>query len=287
MKSQSSLWVVIPVHNRKDFTLACLESLAMQSFVDFAVVVVDDGSADGTAETVLDRFPLVHLIRGTGDLWWSGATNRGFEYALDRGATMLLMLNDDLKCDPEYIAALVDASNLHPDCLLGSTAYDLDSGEITYSGEFITWMSARFNAPGIPRGEDVVEVSHLPGRGTLVPATVVRKVGLIDERYLPQYGADYDFSMRARSTGFGTYCVRKAKIYSRSLESGSTKLVNTRSIGNYFRHLFGKKGGGNLAVFCRIAWRHCPRRYLFFCLVSGIAARIGGYLKEWFKEVVL
>jgi GT2 family glycosyltransferase len=77
MKASSETWIVIPAHNRKPLTLACLESLARQTFSDFAVAVVDDGSTDGTSEAIQEAFPQVHLILGSGDLWWTRATNLG------------------------------------------------------------------------------------------------------------------------------------------------------------------------------------------------------------------
>jgi GT2 family glycosyltransferase len=274
----------MPVHNRKALTLACLASLQRQSTDDFSVVVIDDGSSDGTSDEIRDRFPKVYLISGTGNLWWSGATNLGIQLAINHGASMLLTLNDDLECDPGYIAALYRAADMHPDCLLGSTSYDLDTGAIVYQGEYINWWLARFDRPGIKYDDNLVEVTHLPGRGMLIPSKIIEQIGMFDERELPHYGADDDYSMRARAAGFRNYCVSGAKIYSRASESGSARLTEKRSVQNYYRHLFGIKGGGNLAVFWKIAWRHCPRLCLPSCLISGLVARIGGYPKAWIAE---
>jgi GT2 family glycosyltransferase len=284
MQISSTTWIVIPVYNRKAFTLGCLASLARQTFSDFSVVVVDDGSTDGTSEVIRETFPEVHLIQGSGELWWSEATNLGVLHAKQHGASVVITLNDDLECAPDYLARLLEASRLYPKALLGCAAYDISTGALTNNGEFIDWKFARFQRPSRAKGLNLNEVSHLPGRGMLVPMAAFNKVGLFDAEGLPQYGADYDFSMRARSAGYDTFCVTNAKIYSYSAESGTAKLCSQRSVQNYWQHLFGRKGGGNLAVFTRIAWRHCPRRYLLSFFVSGVAARIGGYPLAWIRE---
>src|SRR3972149_4198119 len=66
--------------------------------------------------------------------------------------------------------------------------------------------------------------------------------------------------------------------------SGDAQLRNKKSIRNYYYHLFGIKGGGNLKRFMLYAFRNCPRKYLVPYLTIGILRRVSGYLLDWFLE---
>src|SRR5690242_10015115 len=104
-RGQPTIYVVVPVHNRAALTERFLECLAAQTFREFVVIVVDDGSTDGTSQLIRDKFPQVLLIQGDGNLWWTGAINRGIRQALlDACANdAVLIINDDLEVDPVYL----------------------------------------------------------------------------------------------------------------------------------------------------------------------------------------
>jgi GT2 family glycosyltransferase len=71
---KQSIYIIIPVHNRKQITIACLENLnACDDLQKYHVIVVDDGSTDGTAEAIRSQYPIVEILTGDGNLWWTGA----------------------------------------------------------------------------------------------------------------------------------------------------------------------------------------------------------------------
>jgi GT2 family glycosyltransferase len=284
------LFIVIPVHNRREFTRNCLLSLRQQTFRDFATVLVDDGSLDGTAGMLREEFPEVVVIPGDGNLWWSRATNTGVRYALENGAHYVLTLNNDTIAPLDFIEKLISASEQKPNALIGALAVDAHTGQVIYGGEIVSWKTCTFTnlADRLGSGDlhGLHQVTLLPGRGLLVPCDVFNRVGFFDAQRFPQGMADYDFTLRAARAGYGTLCNCDARLLIYPEESGDVRFRRTRSIRNYYSHLFGKKGGGNLGIFWKFAFRNCPRNVLVPFLVVGVLRRIVGYPCDWLREAL-
>jgi GT2 family glycosyltransferase len=276
--------IVIPVHNRKKFTRECLNALRHQTRPADCLIVVDDGSTDGTSEMLEDDFPEVVIIKGDGNLYWTAAINRGIAYALNRGCQYILTLNNDTVASPEFVEKMLMAANQRPSSLLGALDIDAISRKPYYGGEIFNWKNSRsqFLLDILPADEQhgLHEVSLFPGRGLLIPGIVFETIGLFEERELPHYMADYDFTLRARRSGFHIYCNYEAKLYTYPEEGGDHKIRKTKSVRNYFRHLFNIKGGGNLMNYTIYTLRNCPRKDILPALFMGYVRRLGGY---WLK----
>jgi len=283
-----SMYIVIPVHNRKDITRNCLLSLRRQTLQNFKTIVIDDGSTDGTSEMIQKEFPEVTLLHGDGNLWWTGATNLGVKYALDHRADYIMTINDDTIAPQDFIEKMMFWTERKQNALLGAFALDAQTRKPVYGGEIINWKTAGSKflldilKPEEWRG--LHEVSHFPGRGLLIPAEVFHKIGLFDAKHFPQAAADYDFTHRAVRAGYKLYCDYDAKLLIYPDASGDAQLRKKKSLRNYYYHLFGIKGGGNLKRFMLYAFRNCPRKYLVPYLTIGILRRVSGYLLDWFLE---
>jgi GT2 family glycosyltransferase len=277
--------IVIPVHNRKEFTRECLNALRNQTRPADCLIVVDDGSTDGTADMLRDEFPEVVILRGDGNLFWTAAINRGITHALTLGAQFVLTLNNDTVASPELVEKMLRAATLWPTSLLGALDIDAASHKPYYGGEIFNWKNSRsqFLLDILPADQQhgLHEVSLFPGRGLLIPRIVFETIGLFEERELPHYMADYDFTLRARRSGFHIYCNYDAKLYTYPEEGGDHKIRKKKSLRNYFRHLFNIKGGGNLINYTIYTLRNCPRKDILPALVTGYVRRLGGY---WLKR---
>lgn len=288
MIDPTKIFMVIPVHNRKDFTLACLRSLRKQTVSGCHIILVDDGSTDGTDLAVRGEFPAVTVLIGNGNLWWTASMNLGVSYALNAGADYVISLNNDVEVAGDYLEKMVFWADQNPLALLGSFSFDIDTRKPDYGGERMLWKIGKpvklLNILPEPQYHGLHTVTHFPGRGLWIPAEVFRKIGLFDARWLPHYGADDDFTLRARERGFDIYCNYDARLFSHVQASGDTDNRKNFCLRNYFNHLFGMKGGGNFKNFTVLAFRHCPVKRLWYYWPYGIIVRMGGYLRDWVRE---
>jgi len=116
----NKLTIILPVHNRRYFTEKCLICLQKQTVPDFEVVVVDDGSTDGTRGMLETDFPDVVRLEGDGSLWWTGGINMGVKYALESGADLIVTLNNDVILKVDYIERMLSAHQREPNALICS-----------------------------------------------------------------------------------------------------------------------------------------------------------------------
>ena len=106
--------LIIPIYNGLDFTRKCLHNL-YQSFKSnnipdnyIDIVVVDDGSTDGSSRWISDNYPKVKILQGTGSLWWSGAMNIGARYSIEELKNEYILLwNNDILTDNNYFSELL------------------------------------------------------------------------------------------------------------------------------------------------------------------------------------
>lgn len=195
------VFVLIPVHNRKTITLACLKNLEQNGDLDrYQVVVIDDGSTDGTHAAVRSLYPQVTVLQGDGNLWWTGAIAMGMKYAYQQGAEYLIWLNDDCQLAPATLSDLVEFCRTCPDAIVGGQGLeDQATQAIAFGGKRKTWQGYRFIKAACGQ---VVECDLLSGNLVCIPRQVIEKVGYPNPDETPHYGGDSLYLIRAKKTGF-------------------------------------------------------------------------------------
>jgi len=251
------IWIIIPVYNRKKMTRTCLESLTKQEFRNFQIIVIDDGSSDGTQEMIEGQFPRVHLIKGDGNLFWAKATNLGVNEALKKANQddYILTLNNDLTVKPDYLNQLMNLASKSPKSLIGSISLDSDDNErILDGGVRIHWLTAKFEHLKADKkykelmGEDEMTqtVDALPGRGTLIPVNVFKEIGLYNAEQLPQYAADYEFSIRSKRRGYQLLINYQAIVVSHIKETGLNNAACFLRWRDYLKSFVSIRSANNL-----------------------------------------
>lgn len=200
--------VLMTSFNRREHTLACLRSLfASETSAALRVILVDDASADGTAGAVLDAFPGVTLIEGTGDLYWAGGMRLAFERAWTSPFDYLLWLNDDVVLATDALDRLIrserDLRSARGPSIVVGALQDPITGSTTYSGVGRPgWRRTDFRQ--IPPGPEPRRAETMNGNVVLVPRDAAQRLGPFDRAY--RHGiADYDYGLRAAAAGIETW----------------------------------------------------------------------------------
>ena len=272
------IFIVIPVHNRLEYTRQCLACLMAQTYRKFRIIVVDDGSTDGTDLMIEQEFPDAVVLRGDGNLWWTEATNWGVRYALQHRRAdrrdFVLTLNDDTRVNPDYLQTLVDAYRRYWPCLVGSPSVDSDNPhKLEYAGSAFELYTAGgrhlaedygYDYATLKARTDHVESGSLPGRGTLIPLEVFDKIGLYDSKKYVHYMSDIDFSIRARKAGYKLVVSVPSLVYEYVRATGIQveKKVTLKEFVAGFRSI---KSPTNLKVRYQFALDHSKTKLLYFC----------------------
>jgi GT2 family glycosyltransferase len=210
---QRMIFVVATDYNGWQQTRICLERLRASSFRDFTVLLVDHGTTDETRAGLATSFPEVVRLSASPQLWWAGATNVGIREALGRGADFVVLLNNDCYVTAETLSALVaHAGDARAPAIIAPLQRNLRDGELR-ANRMTSCFWLGFPTLQLPWPADVKPGEHrllaarlIPGgRGVLIPASVFRQVGLLDEEALPHYYADHDFYLRCRRVGIPLY----------------------------------------------------------------------------------
>ncbi len=273
------LYVVVPVHDRRELTRRCLLALRRQAYPRSTVVVVDDGSTDGTAAMLRADFPEAVTLAGGGELWWTGAVNLARAWVLERAADddAFVTLNNDTEPRPDWLQELHSAALAHPRTLVGSVAVAETDGRIESAAVTIDWWRARFSDPC--RGLDPARLREqapcvlpgqvLSGKGTLVPMRALRELGPYASS-LPQYGADYEFSLRAARHGWRLLVATGAEL-DVAAKTGGLHTSPRRDVGWLLRSLWSTRSANAIRYRVRFARLACPARALpvFIALDTG------------------
>jgi GT2 family glycosyltransferase len=282
----------MPVHNRLEATRECLDSLRRQTYTRSRVVLVDDGSSDGTSDYVRSNHPEVEVLKGDANLWWTGATNLGIRYALRhaRERDYILTLNNDTVLPPTYLETMVSLARQIPYGLIGSIAMDYDRKEVVIdAGVRIHWLSAKYTKltlPSADRVESFYTVSALPGRGTLIPVEVFAKIGLYDASHFPHYAADYDFSLRARKAGYELLLHPACYLYSKTKLTGISNVHTKISFAAWLASFHSIRSPNNLKIRWRFGLRHPPPLWRPFFILCDFLRVIFGTLRNQIRNVV-
>lgn len=208
--------------NQRELTLECLASLSVQRYRSVDIILVDNGSTDGSVPAVRQAYPAVTVIENGANLGFAAANNAGIRLALQRGAAYVFLLNNDTLVAPDMLSRLVEVGSA--DAAIGvlgpAVLYYDQPGIVSCAGNGVDWRDAstRLIADGEPY-TDVAALAPYPvafvsGCAICVKRAVIEAIGLLDERCFIYY-EETDWCVRATEQGWQCVCVPGAHMWHR------------------------------------------------------------------------
>jgi GT2 family glycosyltransferase len=205
------VWAVVLAFGEYEYTRECLRALLALDPPADHVLLVDNGSADGTPDRARAEFPEVEVLALGENRWFAGGVNAGLSRALGAGAGSVLLVNNDLVLERGALGVLIEA--LEADPRRGAVSPKLFTFEppdrIWFAGGTVQRGFALIRHRGLGKKDDALigsgdgprPVDYVSGAAALLSRTALERTGLLDESYVI-YVEDVDWSARARRAGF-------------------------------------------------------------------------------------
>lgn len=258
--------VIVPNWNGSDSLAACLDSLLKQT-MPAHIIVVDNGSTDGSIELIEHKYPKVELIRHSKNKGYAGGVNPGFARAIEGKIPYAAPFNNDAAADPRWLETLVGYLDEHPKTGIATPKLLNGSGSrIDSTGDFYTVWGLSY-----PRGrgehtldkyDTQTDVFAASGGASLYRTAMLKQVGLLDEDFFAYY-EDVDLSFRAQLAGWKVAYVPKAVVLHQiSATSNKLKGFTTYQAMKNLPILLVKNVPR--AYLWRVSWRYFIAQALFF-----------------------
>jgi GT2 family glycosyltransferase len=221
--SEPLVTAVILNTNRREDTLACLESLHRQSYPNLSIIVLDNASTDGSNEAVRAQYPRVQIIKLEQNLGYAGNNNVGIETAVQQGAQWVFVLNEDVILAEDAVSHLVSQAMEDPQVgMVGPMVYHYEHPEVIQSaGGVLTsnWLSqhAGQNEPDQGQYAQTRYVDWLSGCAILVRREAVEQSGMLDVRFF-YYWEETEWCVRVRKDGWKILFVPGSKIWHKGVQ---------------------------------------------------------------------
>lgn len=261
--------VVIPNWNGRDSLGDCLDSLQLQTLKPH-IIVVENGSIDGSLEFVRENYPDVELVINKKNLGFAGGVNSGIRRAFERSDDFVALLNNDAVADKNWLKYLYDAVATTDSVGIATCKFmSIDHEHLDSTGDIYSVWGLPF-----PRGrgeavsdkyDNSLDVFGGSGGASIYRVAALREIGLFDEDFFAYY-EDVDISFRTQLYGWKVKYAPKAIAYHQiGATSGKIKGFTTHQTIKNLPLVVWKN------VPARLLWRVLPRFLLAYTLFCGRA----------------
>jgi hypothetical protein len=262
--------VVIPNWNGKDKIAKCLDSLSAQSMVS-QIIVVENGSTDGSLEFINTHYPGVDLVVNKKNLGFAGGVNSGIRYAIDDNCDFVALFNNDAIADKDWLRYLVEATEKDGKVGVVTCKFmDIDGKHLDSTGDqYTNWGLPYPRGRGEPVNDsydDQIDIFAASGGASLYKVKMFKDIGLFDEDFFAYY-EDVDLSFRAQLAGWKIrYC---------------PKAIAYHQIGATSSKISGFTTYQTMKNLPWLMWKNVPATYLLKVLPRFKIAYFSFYASAW------
>jgi GT2 family glycosyltransferase len=217
-------------------TIACVESCHKLTWPNFRIIVVDNGSTDGSEAHLRRNLAEVEIIQSGANLGFAGGNNVGIRYALDAGAEYVWLLNNDAVADPEALTALVE--EMEKDARVGIAGSKIyfhgEPRRLWFAGGL--WEKGRLRvrqrgANQLDHGQfnEACTTGSVSGCSMLVRSFSIRQIGMMEESFF-LYWEDTEWCARAKERGYSVLFVPASCVWHKV----SSSTVSNSFVQYYF-----------------------------------------------------
>ena len=274
-----SINIIIPVFNRINDTKKIISNLRVQNTSEeIKVLIIDDGSTDGTSEWLKSQKDLFFL-RGNGKLLWGGAINLGINYIIKNHPNdeWILLINNDLEVKKDYVDNLLKVAKINYPAAVGSVIKN-KKNEIVSLGPkidpFKLEVKEIYRKDLVLKKNILKDVDALSGRGVIYPLKSIIEAKGLNSKIFPHYYGDYSLSMKIKKKGYKLITSMEAVVFT---DENFENLRKQRKKYTIIRKLFSRKSTSLFYSYFFFWWQasnfkqklSLPLRMLIFTIKPG------------------
>jgi len=245
----SKIYILLPVHNRVDITKQFVKCLIRQTYTNYHLILIDDGSKDDTVKVVTSLIQNLTVIKGKGNWWWAGSLQQGYKWIknnVNNKNDIVLIMNDDTSFDENYLSEVQNL--IKEDTLMIGIEKGMQSNIEGYNTYFLE------NKEFVLTGNSDL-INCMSSKGLFMSVGTFIEIGGFYPKLIPHYLSDIEFTYRAFRKGYKLVKCKDILINNNEETTGVKKISEPSRI-KYVKMMFSKKN-----------MNYPPIPYFFFILL--------------------
>lgn len=283
-----SVAIILVNWNSYQVTNDCIQSLQRIDYPNYRVIVVDNGSVDGSGKQLEQAHDPIDVLYSPENKGFTGGNNIGIRYALEQGFEYIMMLNNDTFVEPDFLGHLVGHLSAHPETgAVQPRIYFNHDRELLWNGGsyFNHWLGYAYTQGEnqLPKEKHLItkNVDWITGCAFMIRSSVLRQTGVLAENMFI-YSEDVDLSFRIKNKSHLLTYVPESVIYHIAGVSNKKKVKDKEGYVNPVVHYLNQRN--RIWLLKRYtSWYQAPTvlvfNFFYILMVIGYFASRGRFRK--------